>query len=226
MNEDKNIKFLFNICPTKTRDNPNQGRVYDVTGIAPALNTKGGGNLEPFILVKANTKAGYEVAEPGDTINLAYPNSTTRRGRVGKRVAQTLTSSPPQQGVVIMKEGEENMTAEMKTPCLLTLNNFSHKAGDGVDSRKKNVAYIHPALQANPGGSQQTYLCNDEMQVRKLTPKECFRLMGFDDSDVDLLMKNGMSNTQLYKMAGNSIVVTMLEYLFCQIFDSNDEIWV
>ena len=125
-----------------------------------------------------------------------------------------------------MKEGEENMTAEMKTPCLLTLNNFSHKAGDGVDSRKKNVAYIHPALQANPGGSQQTYLCNDEMQVRKLTPKECFRLMGFDDSDVDLLMKNGMSNTQLYKMAGNSIVVTMLEYLFCQIFDSNDEIWV
>ena len=95
MNEDKNIKFLFNICPTKTRDNPNQGRVYDVTGIAPALNTKGGGNLEPFILVKANTKAGYEVAEPGDTINLAYPNSTTRRGRVGKRVAQTLTSSPP-----------------------------------------------------------------------------------------------------------------------------------
>lgn len=50
--------------------------------------------------------------------------------------------------------------------------------------------------------------------------------MGFDDSDVDLLMKNGMSNTQLYKMAGNSIVVTMLEYLFCQIFDSNDEIWV
>lgn len=63
-------------------------------------------------------------------------------------------------------------------------------------------------------------------RIRKLTPKECFRLMGFDDSDVDLLMKNGMSNTQLYKMAGNSIVVTMLEYLFCQIFDSNDEIWV
>lgn len=122
--------------------------------------------------------------------------------------------------------GQIPMIAEIKIPCLLTPNNFSHKAGDGVDSRKKNISYIHPALQANPGGSQQTYLCNDEMQVRKLTPKECFRLMGFDDSDVDLLMKNGMSNTQLYKMAGNSIVVTMLEYLFCQIFDSNDEIWV
>jgi len=66
----------------------------------------------------------------------------------------------------------------------------------------------------------------DGLAIRKLTPKECFRLMGFDDSDVDLLMQNGISNTQLYKMAGNSIVVNMLEFLFCQIFDSNNEIWV
>lgn len=127
-----------------------------------------------------------------------------------------------------MKEGEENMTAEMRTPCLLTPNNFSHKAGDGVDSRKKRI-YPTYTLHCRPilaGASRHICLCNDEMQVRKLTPKECFRLMGFDDSDVDLLMKNGMSNTQLYKMAGNSIVVTMMEYLFCQIFDSNDEIWV
>lgn len=63
-------------------------------------------------------------------------------------------------------------------------------------------------------------------RVRKLTPKECFRLMGFDDADVDLLIANGISNTQLYKMAGNSIVVNVLEFLFCQIFDSEDEIWV
>lgn len=63
-------------------------------------------------------------------------------------------------------------------------------------------------------------------RIRKLTPKECFRLMGFDDADVDLLIKNGISNTQLYKMAGNSIVVNMLEFLFCQMFDSENEIWV
>lgn len=63
-------------------------------------------------------------------------------------------------------------------------------------------------------------------RIRKLTPKECFRLMGFDDSDVDLLSENGISNTQLYKMAGNSIVVNMLEFLFCQLFDSDNELWV
>lgn len=66
----------------------------------------------------------------------------------------------------------------------------------------------------------------EDGKIRKLTPKECFRLMGFDDADVDLLIKNGISNTQLYKMAGNSIVVNVLEFLFCQIFDSENEIWV
>lgn len=66
----------------------------------------------------------------------------------------------------------------------------------------------------------------DMLAIRKLTPKEYFRLIGFDDSDVDLLVQNGISNTQLYKMAGNSIVVNVLEFIFCQIFDDSNEIWV
>lgn len=56
------------------------------------------------------------------------------------------------------------------------------------------------------------------LRIRKLTPKECFRLMGFDDRDVDVLSENGISNTQLYKMAGNSIVVDVLEALFRSLF--------
>lgn len=47
----------------------------------------------PFVLIKANTKKGYEIAEPGDYVNMEYPNSKTRRGRVGHGVAQTLTTS-------------------------------------------------------------------------------------------------------------------------------------
>lgn len=66
----------------------------------------------------------------------------------------------------------------------------------------------------------------NNVAVRRLTPKECFRLMGFEDSDIDILISNGISNTQLYKMAGNSIVVTMLEFIFCEMFDSENEIWV
>jgi len=50
--------------------------------------------------------------------------------------------------------------------------------------------------------------------------------MGFSDEDFELLVANGISNTQLYKLAGNSIVVTVAEYLLCQVFDNNNEIWV
>lgn len=48
--EDIEVKQIGNVCPTKTRDNPNQGRVYDTEGIAPALTTMGGGNREPMIV--------------------------------------------------------------------------------------------------------------------------------------------------------------------------------
>lgn len=166
MNEDAGIIFLGNVFPTKTRKNPNQGRVYSSSGIAPCLNTTRGGNLQPMILIKTNTKLGYDIAELGDSVNLEYPNSTTRRGRIGKQVAQTITTSPNQGAVVEAISGKEL----------------------------------------------------SGLAIRKLTPKECFRLMGFDDSDVDKLITNGISNTQLYKMAGNSIVVTVLENLFKQIY--------
>ena len=46
----------------------------------------------------------------------------------------------------------------IKPICFLTPNNFAHKAGDGLVTRKKNIAYIHPALQANPGTTQATYV--------------------------------------------------------------------
>lgn len=58
----------------------------------------------------------------------------------------------------------------------------------------------------------------DGLRIRKLTPKECFRLMGFEDKDIECLIENKISNTQLYKMAGNSIVVDVLKYIFVELF--------
>ena len=49
--------------------------------------------------------------------------------------------------------------------CFLTPNNFSHKAGDGISTRKRNIAYIHPALQANTGAIQATYLLVEIVEV-------------------------------------------------------------
>ena len=58
-------------------------------------------------------------------------------------------------------------------------------------------------------------ICDADYRIRKLTPRECFRLMGFADADFDKI--KGISNTQLYKMAGNSIVVNVLEAIFKEL---------
>lgn len=113
--------------------------------------------MTEFLLVREATKQGYAIAIEGDSVNLEHPNSKTRRGRVGKQVAQTLTTSP-QQGVVM-----------------------------------------------------------PDMRIRKLTPKECFRLMGFDDADHDKAAAVN-SNTQLYKQAGNSIGVPVVEHIIAELF--------
>jgi len=115
------------------------------------------------IIVKEATKKGYAIATVGDSINLEQPNSKTRRGRVGKGVAQTLTTS-----------------------C--------------------NQDTLEPPFK-----------------IRKLTPLECFRLMGVTDEDF-YKIKNRLnevfhkgadrSNSQLYKLAGNSIVVDCMEKMF------------
>jgi len=73
-------------------------RVYDINGIAPTQIAKGGGGgaKTGLFLISSNTKSGYEEARIGDGISISRPTSTTRRGRVGKKVAQTLDTSSSQ----------------------------------------------------------------------------------------------------------------------------------
>lgn len=118
------------------------------------------------VRVKEATKLGYKIAEEGDSINISVPSSKTRRGRVGKQVAQTLDTACNQ--VVFKKEIDEYEKL--------------NKAG-----------FI----------------------FRKLTPRECFRLQGFDDS---FIFPQKMSDTQLYKQAGNGMSRNILDMIFTQIF--------
>lgn len=57
-----------------------------------------------------------------------------------------------------------------------------------------------------------------EYRIRKFTPKECFRLMGVDDEDIDKIQASGISNSSQYKLAGNSIVVDVLYHIFRKAF--------
>ena len=63
---------------------------------------------------------------------------------------------------------------------------------------------------------------NEKLIIRKLTPKECWRLMGFSDEDFEKAAEVN-SNTQLYKQAGNSIVVNVLEAILIELFTSNTD---
>ncbi|GFG46654.1 cytosine-specific methyltransferase [Streptococcus canis] len=156
------------------------GRVYDPNGLSPTLSTMQGGGQEPKIIQRARgynrggehtisptlsshswqennvlcireaTLKGYAEAGVGDSVNLSHPNSKTRRGRVGKGIANTLLTGE-EQGVV-----------------------------------------------------------TSQYRIRKLTPRECWRLQGFPDWAFDRA-KEVNSNSQLYKQAGNSVTVNVIE---------------
>lgn len=87
---------------------------------------------------------------------------------------------------------------------LSTFQDFFHGALDGISRTLKATK--------SDAGVVQNY------RIRKLTPRECFRLMGVSESDIDKIQSAGISKTQQYKMAGNSIVVDVLYYIFKKMF--------
>ena len=62
-----------------------------------------------------------------------------------------------------------------------------------------------------------------KFRIRKLTPRECFRLMGVDDKDIDKIQASGVSNSAQYKLAGNSIVVDVLFHIFRKMFIETEQ---
>ena len=133
------------------------------------------------IAVREATKQGYAVAEQGDSVNVTFPTSKTRRGRVGKQVAQTLQAGEVNQGVVI----------------------DDTQGYDGVRYYKG----IAPTLRSNRSGLKTI----DKLRIRKLTPLECWRLQGFTDEQFYKAKNSGVSKSQLYKQAGNSVSVPVVD---------------
>lgn len=149
-------------------------------------------NYNLLKIKNANSK-GYDEAIEGDSIDLAYPNSNTRRGRVGHQVSQTIPTSN-NKGVVV-------------------IGNYMPSNHDA--SRIVDKEYLAPTVKENHG---TVTAINQDLRIRKLTPKECWRLMGFSDEAFDKASQVN-SNTQLYKQAGNSIVVNVLEAIFKELLE-------
>lgn len=94
-------------------------------------------------------------------------------------------------------------------------NIYGEKYGTGFAGNVWDKEAISPNLMTMQGGNREPLIMNSEkkVRIRKLTPRECWRLMGFKDEDFDKA-KEVNSDTQLYKQAGNSIIVDVL----CSIF--------
>lgn len=125
------------------------------------------GEKDYTVKIKNCTKKGYQEAKPGDGINLAYPESKTRRGRVGDQISNTLTAN-----------------SNMGT----------------LDWNGK------------------------EYRIRRLTPKECWRLQGFPDWAFEKAKEAGTSDTQLYKQAGNAVTVNVIQAIGQELKILEDEI--
>lgn len=102
--------------------------------------------------------------------------------------------------------------------------------GDGVITSRPHqvrstvISQISFCIRAGNAGDSGVLLMNgNNVRVRKLTPTECYKLMGFDAEDCKKASDGGISNSQLYKQAGNSIVVNVLEAIFTSLGDKYEE---
>ena len=102
------------------------------------------------------------------------------------------------------------MNSEARVEVIGNYSPSGHDASRIVDGNG-----IAPTVKENHGTVTATM---QNLRIRKLTPKECFRLQGFDDSDFEKAEATN-SNTQLYKQAGNSICVPVLEHIISALFD-------
>lgn len=167
-------------------------------------------------LVKSNLVKEFDVVDHSYTNGLNGKNPNSKQ-KLEDYIVTTdnsmpcLTTRPDNLGVVVKNEIKPVLVGGIGVK--KSNGGTQYYQQDRVyDS--ESIAMAHPANL--PGGSYKYQVNIPPLRIRKLTPKECYRLMGFSDSDFDKASKFN-SNAQLYKQAGNSIVVNVLEAIFKQL---------
>lgn len=268
------VMQVGNIVDTGEWDNPQRGRIYSADGCSPALNCCGGGGLEPKIIIE-DFYANRDVREYHDCsptlrserqgLKVVEPMMVQKCGDRGtnnysiKEISNTIPANPmSDRGQLLIepvlddKQAIENISSEYqfaKDKCFEFYNKHGYLPEMFNPYNQAEITSVAPTqtVSCNRSCSSATVLIKDiNYRIRKLTPKECFRLMGFSDEDFNKakyeakefseeilrkfpnhkgkrIMEHGerierMSDSQLYKQAGNSIVTYVLFNIYLELY--------
>ena len=170
-------------------------RIYDVGGSSQTLSTMQGGNQEPKILES---------------------QIVAMRGRNPDNPSDRTTGSPTEQRLELNAQGMCNSLTTVQKDNLLLENNIQKVGQISSDGSQCGTVISDNGIEANlvagTHGYENSHIAT-KYRIRKLTPRECGRLMGVSDEDISKMAAVN-SNTQLYKQFGNSIVVDVMCAMF------------
>lgn len=214
-------------------------RIYDVRGCSPTLSTMQGGNREPKILeVKQlgfmDNGTGKHQSNTVYDENALCPNITTvegggtkqikicesqivaMRGRNPDNPSDRTAGNPTEQRLEVNMQGTSNCLTSVQKDNLLLENNIQKVGQISSNGSQCGTVISDNGISANLVAGTHGYANSHiatQYRIRKLTPRECGRLMGVSDEDIDKMAAVN-SNTQLYKQFGNSIVVDVMCAMF------------
>lgn len=192
-------------------------------GLSNTITTRINGSNNTFIAIKNATKKGYLETTDGDGINLSN-RMEHQRGNVQKDKIQTLTTNGGNdRGVVISNNLKKDLCNKLiKENKVQEYDIIKHSYTNQILNENKKCVEKTDGnmITLTTRGDCYGVCVNDENQtqlrIRKLTPLECFRLMGVKDEDYYKVAKN-QSNSSLYHLAGDSIVVNVLMAIFKEL---------
>lgn len=223
------IKHSYSTSRMKDDNRPR----IEMNNISPTLDTRcdclGVVVKEECITLPENTKSGYVEAYEGDGVYINRPHQ--KRGVVQDQMIQTLKTNVDDLGVVVKNESlftdsnKQMITEDGNVKRYINSDIVDEFGiGDCADLSFPNGygkgTRVSKETSQTLTASSSTSLAVKEpsLRIRKLTPKECWRLMGFLDSDFDKV-ESELSNSQLYHIAGDSICTNVLMAIFGQFFD-------
>lgn len=174
---------------------PREGESMILTGLHLAL-TPVGGNLEPKIMeVKL-----YQ-----------YPRGFNKGGLLQGDICPTISKSSWENNCLLIESSMNELIEKFNPEFVIGSTQRNAFVGSSDN--------YSPCITSACGmGGGQTPMVGNQFRIRKLTPRECFRLMGVSEENIDTIQAAGISNSQQYKLAGNSIVVDVLYHIFKKMF--------